>query len=239
MMRPALLRIAAATLATGTLAACATPGFRADVARFQQMPAPQGQTFAIRAGEGEDAGSLEFAHYASLVAEEMRRAGYQQAATDAAPSLIVKLSYGVDAGRERVVSEPGFGDPFWGRYGGYGGYGGWGRGGFYGGPAIIRTRHGYRYAYGLYDPFLFGPSWGDSDRVTSYTVYTSGIDLVIERGEGGQRLFEGSAEALSRSNDLTKLVPNLIAAMFTGFPGNSGEKVRITVAPTAQDARRR
>jgi hypothetical protein len=29
------------------------------------------------------------------------------------------------------------------------------------------------------------------------------------------------------------LVPNLIEAMFTGFPGNSGETVKITVAPRA------
>ena len=27
------------------------------------------------------------------------------------------------------------------------------------------------------------------------------------------------------------LVPNLVEAMFTGFPGNSGETVRISVAP--------
>jgi len=26
-------------------------------------------------------------------------------------------------------------------------------------------------------------------------------------------------------------VPNLVEAMFTGFPGNSGETVRISVAP--------
>jgi len=26
-------------------------------------------------------------------------------------------------------------------------------------------------------------------------------------------------------------VPNLVQAMFTGFPGNSGETVRITVPP--------
>jgi len=26
-------------------------------------------------------------------------------------------------------------------------------------------------------------------------------------------------------------VPNLVEAMFTGFPGHSGETVRITVAP--------
>ena len=45
------------------------------------------------------------------------------------------------------------------------------------------------------------------------------------------RLFEGRAEAQSRDNDLTQIVPNLIEAMFTNFPGNSGEKVQITVAP--------
>ena len=32
-------------------------------------------------------------------------------------------------------------------------------------------------------------------------------------------------------NDLTQIVPNLVEAMFTNFPGNSGERVRITVAP--------
>jgi hypothetical protein len=32
-------------------------------------------------------------------------------------------------------------------------------------------------------------------------------------------------------------VPNLIEAMFTGFPGNSGETVRITVMPPERERR--
>jgi len=67
--------------------------------------------------------------------------------------------------------------------------------------------------------------------VDSYTVYTSGIDLKIDRRADGQRLFEGKAEAVSSSNRLQYLVPNLVEAMFTRFPGDSGETVRITVAP--------
>ena len=62
-------------------------------------------------------------------------------------------------------------------------------------------------------------------------VYTSELDLKIDRAVDGQRLFEGKAEALSRSKNLTYLVPNLVEAMFTNFPGNSGERVRISVAP--------
>ena len=44
-------------------------------------------------------------------------------------------------------------------------------------------------------------------------------------------MFDGRARARSRSDHLTELVPNLVEAMFTGFPGNSGEEVRITVMP--------
>ena len=65
----------------------------------------------------------------------------------------------------------------------------------------------------------------------SYTVYTSGISMNIDRRADGQRLFEGQAQAVSTSNKLQYLVPNLVQAMFTGFPGNSGETVRITIAP--------
>ena len=51
------------------------------------------------------------------------------------------------------------------------------------------------------------------------------------RHAAGHRLFEGKAQAASTSNKLSYLVPNLIEAMFTNFPGDSGKTVRITVAP--------
>jgi hypothetical protein len=56
----------------------------------------------------------------------------------------------------------------------------------------------------------------------------------IAKQGSGERVFEGSAKAMSLNNNLTYLVPNLIQAMFTGFPGNSGETVRITVPPPAK-----
>jgi hypothetical protein len=218
--------LAAATLLT--VSACATP-FNAQVQRFQsQLPAPQGQTFSIEARDPALSGGIEFGSYANLVAAELTRLGYRQVSGNTA-DLVVRLSYRVDNGRERIVREPGFANPYWGP--------GWGHPGFYGRPLIIRTRAGYRYVHGFYDPFLFGPGFGDYGGVRSYTVYTSGLDMVIERGGSGERLFEGSAEAVSRTNDLTQLVPNLVEAMFTGFPGNSGERVRITVAPERRTQR--
>lgn len=217
--RLGLAAIAGAALA---LAGCATP-FKADVARFQtQLPAPQGQSFAIEASNPALQGGIEFGQYANLVAGELSRYGYRPAANGERPDMVVRMDYGVDKGRERVVSSPGFGDPW---YGGYGPS-------FYR-PVIVRGHGGRRFVYGYRDPFLwggFGPGWGYND-VSSYTVYTSGLNLQINRAADGYRLFEGHAEAQSRDNNLQAIVPNLVEAMFTGFPGNSGERVRITVAP--------
>ena len=42
-------------------------------------------------------------------------------------------------------------------------------------------------------------------------------------------LFEGHAKARSQTDELDRLVPNLVTAMFTGFPGRNGETVKITV----------
>jgi hypothetical protein len=65
--------------------------------------------------------------------------------------------------------------------------------------------------------------------VRSYTIYTSVIDVKIDRRADSQRLFEGKAEAVSRTNRLPSIVPNLVDALFTDFPGNSGETLRITI----------
>lgn len=169
------------------LSGCAT-NFDANVSRFShELPAPAGQTFAVVAEDPRNSGGLEFGQYASLVADQLRKAGYVQG--DAATSdLVVEFDYGVDKGRDKV-SVNGPYDPFWGM--------------------------------GWYDP------WFNDVDVT--TVYTSGIELKIKRRSDGSRLFEGKAEAVSPSNRLPYLVPNLIDALFTGFPGHSGETVHISV----------
>ena len=213
--------LATPALALFALSGCAT-SFKADVARFQQLPPPsQGQSFTVVADDTRLAGGLEFSQYAGVVSSRLTQLGYSQASDPAHSDLVVRMRYMVDNGREKVRST-GFVDP-WG-YGGFG-YGrfggGWGYPGFY----------GRRYAYGFYDPFLFGPGFGGYNDVSSYTVYTSQLELKIDRAGDGKRVFEGTASAQSLSNKLTYLVPNLIEAMFTNFPGQSGESVKITLPP--------
>lgn len=196
------------------LAACA-PSFKADVSRFQaQLPAPQGQSFAVVAEDPALAGGLEFALYADLVAAEMAELGYVESDAPESATLLVRFDYGVDNGRERVRSSNLGRDPFfrpWGRFGGFG----------------FRRA----YAFGFYDPFLAGPE------VRSYTVYTSDIDVKIDNTVNGERLFEGQAQAVSRTNRLQRLVPNLVDAIFTDFPGSNGETLRITIREDGKSVR--
>lgn len=220
------LKLASVPMILAGLAACAAP-FKADVSRFQsQLPAPQGESYAVVADDPALAGGLEFAQYADLVEAQMTRLGYTQAASVDDASLLVRFDYTVDKGRERVRST-GFRDPFYSPWYGY-------------------TARGYRARPGYYSPRYYGSHWGygfndpwfGGPEVRSYTVYTSGIDLKIDRAATGERLFEGEAQAVSTSNRLQYLVPNLVEAMFTDFPGNSGETVRISIAPEKTSVRR-
>lgn len=200
------MRFALPILLAAGLSACA-PSFKADVSRFATtLPAPQGQTFAVVADDPKLAGGIEFGLYADMIEAELEKLGYTEAASPTDATMLVRFDYNVDNGRERVrtTGSSAYNDPF---------FGPWGR------------PYGFRrsYAFGFYDPFLAGPE------VRSYTVYTGEIELKIDSTSDGERLFEGSAQAVSRSNRLQVLVPNLVDAMFTDFPGNSGETLRITI----------
>jgi Domain of unknown function (DUF4136) len=216
MARTRFATLLAPALALMMLGGCAS-GFNANVSRFQQLPPVQGQSFTVVADDPRLAGSLEFAHYASLVAQKLGAQGYSPSADPASAALIVRLRYDVDKGKEKTVTT-GYADPYFGGPFGYGGWGHRGWGGYY----------GRSYYPGYYDPFLFGGSAYST--VEQYTVFTSKLELRIDRNDG-TRMFEGTATAQSLSDKLTYLVPNLIDAMFTGFPGNSGESIQITVPP--------
>jgi hypothetical protein len=215
----------ALAVAAAGLSGCAT-ALDTRVTRYQAMPAPQGQTFIVVPGEGMARnGGLEFQRYASLVAQQLAARGYTPATSTQGASMIVQLGYGVDNGQVRYQSDP------FGPYG-YGPYSGFGYGGFFHYP-----RFGYwgsPFYYGWNDPFWYGGG------VDSYVEYHSQIDLHIRQKGTNAPLFDGRAQARSSTNRLDALVPSLIEAIFTGFPGQNGETVKITIPnkPNGQTTRR-
>ena len=223
-IRHSLIRNAIAPVALLALLAGCAPTFEARVARFSVMPPPASQSFVIEPHDPANTGSLEFATYANLVRQRLAANGYVEAASPAQASLVVQLDYNVGPPREKVQTRPGFGgfgggvwgpgfgpgygwSPYWGGWNG--GFGGWGGMGGWGGGM---------------------GGWGGNE-VYSVTQYSSQLAMKIVRSADKASVFEGRAETISTTNNLTRLVPNLVTAIFTNFPGSSGETVRVRFDP--------
>src|SRR3546814_15767878 len=83
---------------------CGSDVCSSELSRFQaQLPAPQGQSFAVVAEDPALAGGLEFARYADFVESEMEQLGYTQASSPENATLLVRFDSGIDRGRERGV----------------------------------------------------------------------------------------------------------------------------------------
>jgi hypothetical protein len=63
----------------------------------------------------------------------------------------------------------------------------------------------------------------------SHVEYGGEVDMHIRAAGTGQPLFDGRAQARAGTNRLDRVLPPLIEALFTGFPGQNGENVRITI----------
>lgn len=210
-MRISKLATAAAlgVLALG-LSAC-VQSLKTQVTRYQAMPAPQGQTFFVVPGGGMATnGGLEFQRYATLVTQQLTAHGYSPAANAENANMIVQLGYRVGPGQMRYESDPFGYDPFYG-------------------PG---SRFFYpRFGFGFGSPFYYGwgGSFGYGAGVDSYVEFQSEAELHIRAAGTQQPLFDGRAQARSQTNRLDVLVPDLVQALFTGFPGQSGETVKITI----------
>ena len=223
------LALGAAALA---LSACAT-SLNTRVSRYQLAAIPAGQTFYVVPEQG--APGAEFYRYASMVSQQLQTQGYRPAGAPQLADMLVKLDYGVDEGKKEYVTEPymggsrygwsryGYGwrdpwfDPSWGVYYGRPYWSSWGRSPFY---------------YGWNDPFWYASpysGYGGYGGIREYTEYKSFLDMDIVRRADNAPLFEGHAQARSQTDELDALVPPLVTAMFTGFPGKNGETVKITV----------
>lgn len=195
------------------LSACANDQIASDVARFHQLPKPAGETYRIVPSDHNKEGSLEFSTYAGLVSNQLTQLGYKPATGNQPAMLTVKMDYSINQGQEKLDSRPGSGfayyhyDPF---YRGF--YHGYGNGFYHGG-----------FGNGFDDPFY------NQSEVYSYTVYTRKMSMEIDREGAAQKLFEGRVESIGKDNRLPEVMPYLVQAMFTGFPGDSGITKRVII----------
>jgi hypothetical protein len=188
------------------LVACAT-SFRGEVTTFHQWQHPHGETIRIAPLDERKLGSLEFRQYAALVAVRLLQIGYSVVESDQPSQYLAQVDYAIDTGRTEVQSWPS--------------------------PAV---RYHFSYGY-YYDPFYYGV-WYEPPTVYSYTVYTRSLSLVIRAASGdgpGEILYEGRVHSVGRSHRLEEIMPYMVTALFTNFPGESGLTKLVTVETDSGD----
>jgi hypothetical protein len=225
-MMDKLGKVFIAVLLIGLLAAC-TNSIRTNVSRFHVLPKPSGESIVIVPMNKAYKGSLEFANYATLVGNALGNFGYVPANGEKA-DLIVELDYGVDQGQQTIRTS--------GSYGGYSRFSAFYGHGFY-------PRYGYHPRYyglygdpfyyggygGIYDPFGYSPL-GYGPSVRTYVTYNRSLKMVIRPNrDGSQNLFEGEVTSKGKSNQLHEVMPYLVQAFFSNFPGQSGSSESISI----------
>lgn len=195
------------------LGACQSP-LRSDVVTFHQEPLPAGESIKVVAMDPDKAGSLEFRRYAELVNRHLEEIGYSPVpiGSDVPTELIAEIDYAVSQGPTQVRVEDN--RPF-ARYHFY--YG----------------RYYDPFYFGLYDPFYTGvySPWGP-DRESVYTVnsFVRQLELNIVKVEPNrERIFEARVESVGPRSELPEVMPYMITAMFTNFPGENGVTKMVSI----------
>jgi hypothetical protein len=194
------------------LSACAPAVLEADVTRFHGLPGPAaGTTFAIQPDQ-DQAGSLEFQHYAADIAIRLAQLGWRPQGAGAEPAqVLVSLHWGLGPPHTVVWGDP----PDWG----------WGPGPWY--------PHG-PYGYPRSSPYMY-----QSETLWPKWLEVEIVDGPAWRKGARQVVWQGRAIADTRGPAIAEAMPALVAAVFADFPGISGQVVHVRVPLEVPDSSER
>ncbi len=193
-------------LAMLLLTGCAST-LRSEVTAYHQWPADAaGRTFSFaNVAPGEP--SLERQNVENLVRAQLIRQGLLDPAPGQPAQLSVRVDY-VNEGRdvrviETVLVDPWYGSPWYGP-GFYSPYWGW---------------SGFGYPY--YRPWPSVPMARDVER--RYTVFQRELKVKIAAADTARPLYEVTARSEGREGNFAKVMPYLVEAAFSDFPGPNGQ----------------
>lgn len=198
------------------LSGCA--GFvESDVAVFHQLgEAPIPKTYAFVPLNVQE-NTLGYETYAALIRQEFSKYQYREVAGEENPDVVIAFGYGIDSGREKLISIPSHGQA----------------------GVSFFTTHSTLGAYNNYGIYLGTtirkPTYGIADSSTvSITAYSRSLWLyIVDANSLGTEkldvLYEGSVRSSGSSSELPKVIPAMIEALFRSFPGKSGETRREVV----------
>jgi len=183
------------------LAGCAA-AVNCDVVAFHSLSSPQGEEIRVVHQDPDKTSSPEFAFYAAHVEKGLQGVGYNVSGTKA-EDLIFAINYGVGPAADEVVNFP-----------------------------KCSMRYHFRND-GSDAPYSYGMHCLDAPTEIR-TQYHHFLDVKVHSAntDGSNTdnlLYEGVVHSLSMDDNLSALMPYLVAAMFNDFPGESGQSRTVTI----------
>ena len=215
-LRPFLRLVLLASMVVGA-SGCATY-MSAQVTSFHEAGDSRfaGRSFVI-APTREQAESLEFRAYADLVRNALVQEGMVEG-TEKTAELDVAMRYSIDGGKPVTYGYPAYG------YANYGPVWGWAPYPGPGGRIHYVWTATYPVGYGV-----VGTSYAQA------IVYRRELRVEISQRQAGSgdgkagRLFEGTVVTEGESASLAPVMPAMVRALFSDFPGPSGVSRRVQV----------
>jgi hypothetical protein len=205
-------------------AGCATY-MQAQVTSFHQAGPDvrlAGKRFVIAPADAQKE-SLEFQAYADLVRRALVEQGLVDAgaAGGAAADVAVRIRYSIDGGKPVVYGYPAYG------YTHYGPVWNW--------TPYPLPGGGVRYVWTPTYPMTYGVV---GTNYAQSMVYRRELNVVIEDRQSGSkapaRLYEGTVVTEGGSGSLAPVMPAMVRALFSDFPGRNGV-TRIVQVPMGQE----
>lgn len=195
-----ICKMALGVVAIFMMAACSS-GVDCDVVAYHTLGAPQGERVRIVHQNAALTGTPEFNFFASQIRTKLNKLGYGNAGNGAA-NLVFAIKYDVGEGPTEVARLP-------------------------------KCFTQYRYLDDEYgSPYYRGLECYTS-QIELQSNYIHFLELKIyspiEPGDPGEVIYEGMVHSVSLNDSLAEMMPYLISALFTDFPGESGEVRSVVV----------
>ena len=196
------------------------PRVRSDVSVFHNITEQhKGKSVAVLPFQKELESSLEFQNYKKSIENNLQKYGFNIVQEKDTSDFIAFVSYGIDGGKEELVSSPVYGST------------GGGSGTFSGSSYNYGTGGTSYYSGTTYSMPTFGVVGSSTSSITQYTRQLA-MDLVKTSTLENKKItkvYEGRVKSTGRCKMISAVMPELLESLFRDFPRKNGSTETITI----------
>ena len=210
------LMLLATALSTLALGGCGSRVVT-DTTSFYKPEFKTEGSIAVVAAEAKQDRSLEFEHYKGRFEKKLAKVGYQVKKNPQQADYLAVVTYGIDNGQTSEVTTPLYGQT--------------GGGTTYNSGTVYSGGHNVSYSNTSYSMPTYGMIGSVSSRSTTYARAIA-LDIVEAKSfMQGQPmvLLEARSKSSGRCSQIVEVFDEILEAMFSEFPGESGRSKRNSV----------